>query len=96
MNDIRKLDFAWVMLVLLSIGGAGLGGAVEPDLGRSLIIAVVMGIKVRIVCAYFMELGTASHRIRQLMYAFCYGMPLLVVLTSVFGPSLARLSGALI
>ncbi|NMG76959.1 cytochrome C oxidase subunit IV family protein [Aromatoleum diolicum] len=96
MNDIRKLDFAWVMLVLLSVSGAGLGGAIEPGFGVTLVVAAVMGIKVRIVCAYFMELGTASRRIRQLMYAFCYGMPLLVILTSLFGPSLARLTGALV
>ena len=96
MTDIRKLDFAWVTLVLLSIGGAGLGGSLEPDLGVTLVVALVLGIKVRIVCTYFMELGTASRHIRQLMYAFGYGMPLLVVLTSVFGPVLARLTGALV
>ena len=30
------------------------------------------------------------------MHAFAYGMPLLVVLTSAFGDTLARLTGALI
>ena len=96
MSKTRKLDVAWLMLVLLSIGGAGLGGTADPDFGVTVIIALVMGVKVRLVCDHFLELGSATPRIRQLMYAFCYGMPVLVILTSAFGAPIARVTGALI
>ena len=71
MNETRKLDLAWLSLVLLSVGGAALGG--QPDAGFmiTVLVALVMGIKVRIVCDRFLELPTATLRIRQLMYAFC-------------------------
>ncbi|MCK0512944.1 cytochrome C oxidase subunit IV family protein [Aromatoleum buckelii] len=95
MIETRKLDLAWITLVLLSIGSAGVGGTADPDLGVTAIIALVMGVKVRIVCTYFMELDTASRRIRRSMYAFCYGMPTVVVLTSVFGDVIARLTAVL-
>ena len=96
MNATRKLDLAWLTLVLLSIGSSSVGGAADPDLAVTMLIALVMGIKVRIVGAYFMELGTASRTIRRAMYAFFYGMPALVVLTSVFGDDIARVTAVLI
>ncbi len=96
MNETHKLALAWLSLVLLSVGGAALGG--QPDAGFmiTVLVALVMGIKVRIVCDRFLELPTATRRIRQLMYAFCYGMPILVILTSAFGDALARLTAKLI
>ena len=96
MSEVRRLDLAWLMLVLLSVGGAGLGGDTEGGLGLAAMIALVMGIKLRLVCGHFLELGAATPRIRHLMYAFCYGMPALVVLTTAFGPAIERLTAALI
>lgn len=96
MNETRKLDLAWLSLVLLSIGGAALGGRPDAGLVVTVLVALVMGVKVRIVCDHFLELPTATRRIRQLMYAFCYGMPILVILTSAFGDTLAQLTAKLI
>ncbi|ENO88897.1 hypothetical protein [Thauera linaloolentis] len=96
MSEIRKLDLAWLGLVLLSVGGAALGGRPDAGLGVTALVALVMGIKVRIVCDHYLELPTATRRIRRAMYAFCYGMPIVVILTSAFGDTLARLTGALI
>lgn len=96
MTATRKLDLAWLVLVLLSVTGAALGGADGVGLGVTAVVALVMAVKLRLVCEHFLELGSAMPRIRRLMYAFCYGMPALVVLTSVWGDVLARLTGALI
>jgi len=96
MSETRKLDLAWIALVLLSVGGAALGGGPDADMGVTVLIALVMGIKVRIVCDHYLELPTATRRIRQAMYAFCYGMPILVILTTAFGNTLAQMTGALI
>ena len=96
MSAIRKLDLTWLMLVLLSIGGAGLGGSADSGLAVTAMIALVMGVKLRLVGEHFLELGSATPRIRWLMYAFCYGMPILVILTTAFGPTIERLTSALI
>lgn len=96
MSETRKLDLVWLGLVLLSIGGASLGGSDDPGLGVTAMVALVMGLKVRLVCDYFLELRTAHHRIRLAMYTFCYGMPILVILTSIFGDLIARATSALI
>ena len=96
MNETRKLDLAWTGLVLLSVGGATLGGQPDTGFGITVLVAVVMGIKVRIVCNHYLELPTATQRIRQAMYTFCYGMPVLVILTSAFGDTLAHLTGVLL
>ncbi|CAH1748125.1 conserved membrane protein of unknown function [Thauera humireducens] len=96
MNEIRKLDLAWLGLVVLSVVGAALGGSPDTGFGVTVLVALVMGIKVRIVCDRFLELPTARRGIRLAMHGFCYGMPILVILTSAFGDMLARLTGALI
>lgn len=96
MTATHKLDLAWLVLVLLSVAGAALGGSADDGLGVTVMIAAVMAVKLRLVGEHFLELGSATPRIRQLMYAFCYGMPVLVVLTSAWGGTLARLTGALI
>ncbi len=96
MSETRKLDLVWIGLVLLSLAGASLGGPGDTGLGVTVMIALVMGIKVRLVCDYFLELPTAHRRLRIAMYLFCYGMPILVILTTIFGDLIARVTGALI
>lgn len=96
MSETRKLDLVWIGLVLLSLVGARLGGPGDAGLSVTVMVALVMGIKVRLVCDYFLEMPTAHHRIRIAMYLFCYGMPILVILTTIFGDFLARITGALI
>ena len=96
MNTQRKLDLAWLMLVLLTVGGAGIGSTDRSGLGVAVIVALVMALKLRLVASYFLELHEAHPRIRTAVQTFCYGMPILVILTTVFGNSLARLTGALI
>mgnify|MGYP001187412797 FL=1 len=96
MSETRKLDFTWLVLVLLSVVGAGLGGTADDRFGVSVLVALVMAVKLRLVCDNFLELRTATPRIRRLMYAFTHGMPLLVILSSAFGGTLARLTGALV
>lgn len=96
MSATRKLDLVWLLLVLLSVAGAGLGGRADAGFGVTVVVALVMGIKVRLVCDHFLELGSAHRRIRLAVYGFGYGMPLLLILTTAFGDTLARLTGALI
>lgn len=94
MNAERKLDLAWVALVLLSIGGARLGGADDDGFGVAVVVALVMGAKLLIVSRYFLELHEAHPRIRRAVHLLCYGMPFLVIATTGFREALARLTGA--
>ena len=96
MNTQRKLDLAWLMLVVLSVGGAGIGSTDRSGLAVAVIVALVMAVKLRLVSTYFLELHEAHPRIRSSVQLFCYGMPILVILTTAFGETLARLTGALI
>ena len=96
MNTQRKLDLAWLMLVVLSVGGAGIGSTDRSGLAVAVIVALVMALKLRLVSTYFLELHEAHPRIRSSVQLFCHGMPILVILTTAFGETLARLTGALI
>ena len=55
MNTQRKLDLAWLTLVVLSVGGAGIGSTDRSGLA----VALVMALKLRLVSTYFLELHEA-------------------------------------
>ncbi len=92
----RKLDITWLILVLLSVGGAGLARSDANAVLVALGVSLVMAIKLHLVCHYFLELYEAHPRIRRAVLTFCNGMPVLVILTTAFGDRLSRLTGALI
>lgn len=96
MSPERKIDLAWLMLVLLSVGGAGIGSSHGNAVLVAVAVSLVMAVKLRLVCRYFLELHDAHPRIRSAVLAFCHGMPILVILTTAFGDTLSRLTGALI
>ena len=52
----------------------------------------VADIKGRLVIDHFMELKTANRTLRNLMRAYFYVLPLVIVLTTLFGDWLARLT----
>ena len=95
MSPERKIDLAWLMLVLLSVGGAGIGSADGAGVGVAVLVSLVMAVKLRLVCTYFLELHEAHPRIRSAVLAFCYGMPILVILPPAFGDTHSSLTGAL-
>jgi hypothetical protein len=88
----RLLDLLWLLLVALTLGGSYLGDAAEPGLAVTLVIALTMAFKGRIIIDHFMELKTANRTVRSLMRAYFYVLPLVVVLTTLFGDWLARLT----
>ncbi len=92
----RRIDLAWLMLVLLSVGGASIGSSDANAVLVAVGVSLVMAIKLRLVCTYFLELHEAHPRIRRAVLAFCHGMPILVILTTAFGDTLSRLTGALV
>ncbi|MGE5028244.1 MAG: cytochrome C oxidase subunit IV family protein [Betaproteobacteria bacterium] len=92
MTHKQLIDLLWLLLVALTLGGALIGEAAEPGLAVTLVIALTMAFKGRMIIDHFMELKTANHTIRNLMRAYFYVLPLVTVLTYLFGDRLARLT----
>lgn len=88
----KLIDLLWLLLVALTLGGSLLGETAAPGLAVTLVISLTMAFKGRMVIDHFMELKTANRTLRRLMRAYFYVLPLLVVLTSLFGDRLARLT----
>ncbi|NLF55132.1 MAG: hypothetical protein GX576_12195 [Thauera phenolivorans] len=96
MKPTRKLDLTWLLLVALTLASAALAGRGETELALATAVAAVMALKLRLVCDHFLELREAHPRIRLAISLFCYGMPVLLVLSTAFGPVLARLTSLLV
>lgn len=92
MTHKQTLNLLWLLLVALTLGGAYIGEAAEPGLAVTLVIALTMAFKGRIIVDHFMELKTANRTIRKLMRAYFYVLPVVTVLTTLFGDWLARLT----
>lgn len=92
MSQRKWLDLAWLLLVMLTLGGAWFGEAGEPGLAVTVFVAAVIAVKGRLVTEHFMELRDANVRIRRLMNLYFVVVPALVVAVGVFGDRLARLT----
>lgn len=92
MTPTRTLDLVWLLLIGLTLGGAALGEAAEPGLWVTLIIATTMAFKGRMVIDHFMELTNANRTIRRMVRLYGVVIPVLLMLTYVFGPQIARVT----
>lgn len=88
----KLIDRLWLLLVGLTLGGAWIGESAEPGLAVTMVIALTMAFKGRMVVDHFMELKTANRTLRNLMRGFFYVIPAVTVLTTLFGDWLARLT----
>ncbi|MET0081825.1 MAG: cytochrome C oxidase subunit IV family protein [Sedimenticola sp.] len=92
MSQETRLTILWVVLLALTLSGVWLGELSDPTLGLALFVIVSMAVKGRIIVDHFMELSSANRTIRNLMRAYFYVLPLLVLFTYLFGNQLARLT----
>ena len=96
MLRVEKVDFAWLMLMLLTLGGGLVGNFAQPGFWITVAIAVMTLVKARLVVDYFMELEDASPLIRRVVGAFCAIIPLLMIITYVWSEKLVWFSGIII
>lgn len=80
----RTIDFLWLLLMGLTLLTTALAEGAAPGVWMTVAVAVVIGIKGRLVVDHFMELRTARAPIRHLMNAYFYVFPTLIVLASLF------------
>ena len=92
MTPTRLLDMVWILLIGLTLGGAALGESAEPGLWVTVTIAAAMAFKGRMVIDHFMELGNAHRTIRRLVRLYGTLIPLLAVLSFLFGSQIAQLT----
>lgn len=92
MTHKQLINVLWLLLVALTLGGALIGEAAEPGIAVTLVISLTMALKGRVIIDHFMELKTANRRIRNLMRAYFYVLPLMTLLTYLFGDWIARLT----
>lgn len=93
MVTARKLDQIWILLITLTLGGVAVGEGAEPGFWVTLLVAGITAIKGRMVIDYFMEVGDALPSIRRLVRIFGLLVPSLMVLTYLFGPRIASVTG---
>lgn len=82
----------WTLLVGLTLGGALLGETAVPGFWVTVAIAATMAVKGRMVIDHFMELADANPTIRRMVRLYGIVIPLLLILTHVFGTQIASLT----
>ncbi|HBH35501.1 MAG TPA: thiosulfate reductase [Gammaproteobacteria bacterium] len=87
-----KLDLVWLLLLALTLGGAFVGKVAESGFWITFVIAVITAVKGRMVIDYFMELNDASPSIRRVARTFGMMAPVLMVVTYLWGPVLAKMN----
>ncbi len=92
MDASRKLDLVWLVLITLTLTGAALGETAEPGLWLTISVAAMMVLKGRMVIDHFMELADANPSIRRMVRLYGVTIPLLLVLTYLFGPQIALMT----
>ena len=91
MDRALLLDLTWLILVMLTLGGALLGEFGASGFWATLLVALITAVKGRLVMDKFMELGEASPLIRRVVRGFGLLVPLLMLVVYLWGPDLARL-----
>ncbi len=90
MSPRTRLALLWLLLIGLTLAGALLGDRAEPGLAVTLVVALSMALKGRVVVDHFMGMRHANRTLRRLMRGYFYVLPLLVVLTTLYGDWIAR------
>lgn len=91
-GSIRTIDWTWILLLFLTLVGVVLGEGAEPGFWVTVLIAVITGVKGRLVIDNFMEMGHARPSIRALVRLYGLLVPTLMIGGYLFGPQIARLT----
>ena len=92
MHSERTLTFAWLVLLGLTLIGGVVGNTGSPGLWVTVAVAAMMAFKGRVVIDHFLELGGAHPSIRRLVRFYAVALPVMLILTDLFGPQIAWLT----
>ncbi|MCP3661213.1 MAG: cytochrome C oxidase subunit IV family protein [Gammaproteobacteria bacterium] len=92
MLEKRSIDIIWLILMGLTLLSAALAESAEPGLVVTIIIALTVAFKGRMVVDRFMELANASRYLRNAMRIYLYVIPTMILLVYLFPETLARMT----
>ncbi len=92
MSSYKILDYVWLALMVMTLASAFLAESAEPSLLVTLLIAVTIGLKGRLVVDRFMELKNAHPYIRFAMNFYFYMLPLVILLVFLFPEFIADIT----
>lgn len=93
MNDTGKTRLVtqlWLILIALTLFSAYMAERDSQGLISIIIIAMVLGIKGRIIVDHYMELKNANRLLRTLMQFYFYVIPTMIVAVYLFPEQIAR------
>ena len=90
MRHIKLINTLWLILMLLTLYSVYMAELATPGLKSVTIMAIVLGIKGRIIVDYFMELKEAHIILRTLMRVYFYVIPALIILVYLFPEQIAQ------
>lgn len=89
-TQIKRINHLWLLLITLTLFSAYMAEQSKPGLFSIVIIALVVGIKGRVIVDHFMELKNAHTVLRTLMRAYFYVIPALIILVYLFPEQIAK------
>jgi hypothetical protein len=90
--SLPALTLTWLILLGLTLTGAGLGDGASPGLSLTLIVATITALKGGMVIEEFLEVSGARPGIRYPVRIFGLLVPLCMVLVYLYGPQIAQLT----
>lgn len=88
----KTINYIWIILMLLTIGSALIAESADPSKLITIVIALSIAFKGRMVLDRFMELRNANRYIRASMNIYFYVIPLLIVVVHLFPEAIAELT----
>ena len=88
----KTINYIWVVLMLLTIGSALIAESADPSKLITIVIALSIAFKGRMVLDRFTELRNANRYIRASMNIYFYVIPLMIVVVHLFPEAIAELT----
>jgi len=95
MHTIHHIVLAWISLVLLTLGSTLIGKVEQSGFWITVLISALIMIKGRIVVEFFLEAGTTRTYIRRVLRFYTIFWPLLIIITYLFGPEIAKFTSSI-
>lgn len=92
MTDIKRVNILWFVLIVLTLFSAFMAEQAPEGFSSVAIMAIVLGIKGRIIVDYFMELKDINVVLRTLMQAYFVVIPLIIIAVFLFPEHIAAWS----
>lgn len=89
-QNARLVNRLWLILIGLTLFSAFMAEQDNQGVISVSILAVVLGIKGRVIVDHFMELKTAHPLLRILMQVYFYVIPAMIIAVYLFPQQIAR------